>query len=97
MGIKNVETKLEAIKKQIQEAILLSWERDVDEVGNSLDEIEDILVDVKNVLDEILEKKDFDEYLVESVDQTLLKSKRKKPLLFWDGVDRKIKLNKSLK
>jgi len=76
MGIKNVETKLEAIKKQIQEAILLSWERDVDEVGNSLDEIEDILVDVKNVLDEILEKKDFDEYLVESVDQILLKSKR---------------------
>ena len=76
MGIENVETKLEAIKKQIQEAILLSWERDVDEVGNSLDEIEDILVDVKNVLDEILEKKDFDEYLVESVDQILLKSKR---------------------
>jgi len=71
MGIKNVETKLEAIKKQIQEAILLSWERDVDEVGNSLDEIENILVDVKNVLDEIsvdqifeylvdLEKKDFE-------------------------------------
>jgi len=25
------------------------------------------------------------------------KPKRKKPLLFWDGVDRKIKLNKSLK
>ena len=46
---------------------------------------------------EDLDDVDFDEYLVESVDQTLLKSKRKKPLLFWDGVDRKIKLNKSLK
>jgi hypothetical protein len=57
MGIENVETKLEAIREQIFEAVDLTEETDIGDVVSNLNELETVLYKVLDVLDEILEKK----------------------------------------